>query len=117
MPVFQVSTRSTKGATLTTPLPARSKAWSSHTFDNWSRTQANAAAASPSGVSGPQNVRGPPAIRRSLRGLAHGFPFAERLRVARRHFGILRVGADVVRDLPRARALLALGEVHDHGHA
>src|SRR5258708_1991841 len=102
MPVFQVSTTSTKGITLTTPLSARSNTLSSQTFDAWSSTQAIAAAVSPTAVSGPQNIRAGACIRRLLRGLAHGFPFPERLRVARRDVGILRVGADVVRDLPGA---------------
>src|SRR6185437_1107030 len=48
---------------------------------------------------------------RLLRRLAHGFPFAQRLRVARRHVGELRVGADGGEHLPRARAFHALGEV------
>src|SRR5436190_21073470 len=117
MPVFQVSTRSTKGMTLTMSLSARPNTWSSHSFDAWSNTPAIAAAVRPSAVSGPQNMREGACIRRSLRGLAHGFPFPERLRVARRDVGILRIGADVVRDLPGARALPAFGEVHDDGHA
>ena len=49
----------------------------------------------------------------SLRSLAHGVPLAERLRIARRDVGILRVAADAARDLPRAAALAALGEI-DH---
>src|SRR5437763_2468204 len=117
MPVFQVSTSSTNGMILTTPLSARPNTWSSHSFDAWSSTPAIAAAVSPSAVSGPQNMREGACIRRSLRGLAHGFPFPERLRVARSDVGILRIGADVVRDLPGARALPAFGEVHHHGHA
>src|SRR5258708_9093286 len=102
---------------LPTHLSARSNSLSSHSFDAWSSTPGIAAAVSPSAVSGPQNMREGACIRRSLRGLAHGFPFPERLRVARRDVGILRVGADIVRDLPGARALPAFGEVHHHGHA
>src|SRR4029078_4432735 len=117
MPVFQVSTSSTNGMTLTTPLSARSNPWSSHSFDAWSSTAVIAAAESPSAVSGPRNMRECAGIRRSLRRLAHGFPFAERLGVAWRDVGVLRVGADVVRDLPGARTLAAFGEVHHHGHA
>src|SRR5215203_6588769 len=113
MPVFQVSTRSTNGATLTTPWLARSKTLSSHSFDAWSSAQVIAAAASPIAVNGPQNIPARAAIRRSLRRLAHGFPFAERLRVARRDVGILRVRADIVGDFPGARAFAAFGEVHD----
>src|SRR6476620_3840659 len=117
MPVFQVSTSSTNGMTLTTPLSARSNPWSSHSFDAWSSTAVIAAAESPSAVSGPRNMRECAGIRRSLRRLAHGFPFAERLGVAWRDVGVLRVGADVVRDVPGARTLAAFGEVHHHGHA
>src|SRR6185369_9051012 len=117
IPVFQVSTRSTNGMILTTPLSASPNTSSSHSLDAWSRTQAIAAAVSPNAVSGPQNMRAGACIRRSLRGLAHGFPFPERLRVARRDVGILRIGADVVRDLPGARALAAFGEVHHHRDA
>src|SRR4029079_10990021 len=113
MPVFQVSTRSTKGISLTSPLPARSKTLSSHSFDTWSSTQAIAALPSPKAVNGPQNMRDPAAIRRSLRGFAHGFPFAERLRVARRDVGISRIAAHGLQDFPGARALAAFGEVHN----
>src|ERR1043166_2528818 len=109
MPVFQVSTSSTNGMTSTTPLSARLNTLSSHSFDAWSSTQVIAAAVNPSAVSGPQNMREGACIRRSLRGLAHGFPFPERLRVARRDVGVLRIGADVVRDFPGARALSAFG--------
>src|SRR5947209_6058672 len=117
MPVFQVSTSSTNGMTLTTPLSARPNPWSSHSFDAWSSTAVIAAAASPTTVSGPQNMREGACIRRSLRGLAHGFPFPERLSVARRDVGVLRISTNVVRDLPGARTLAAFGEVHHHGHA
>src|SRR5437764_4611879 len=117
MPVFQVSTSSVNGMTSTTPLSARPNTLSSDSFDAWSSTEVIAAAVSPSAVSGPQNMREGACIRRSLRGLAQGFPFPERLRVARRDVGILRVGADIARDLPGARALSAFGEVHHHGHA
>src|SRR5258708_3574297 len=117
MPVFQVSTSSTNGMTVTTPSSARPNTWSSHSFDAWSRRPAIAATVSPSAVSGPQNMREGACIRRSLRGLADGFPFPERLRVARRDVGILWVGADVMRDLPGARALSAFGEVYDDGQA
>src|SRR5215203_5550906 len=113
MPVFQVSTRSTNGATFTTPWLARSKTLSNHSFDAWSSTQAIAAVASPIAVSGPQNIPARAAIRRSLRGLAHGFPFAERLRVARRDVGILRIRADIMGNFPGPRAFAAFGEVHD----
>src|SRR5258708_28515402 len=117
MPVFQVSISSTNGMTLTTPSSARPNTRSSQSFDAWSRTPAIAATVSPSAVSGPQNMREGACIRRSLRGLAEGFPFPQRLRVARRDVGILWVCADVVRDLPGARALPAFGEGYDEGHA
>src|SRR3954451_17827773 len=117
MPVFQVSTRSTNGATFTTPWLARSNTLSSHSFDAWSSTQAIAAVASPMAVNGPQNIPIRAAIRRSLRRLAHGFPFAERLRVARRDIGVLRIAADAVGDFPGARALTTFGKVDHHRHA
>src|SRR3954452_11725295 len=113
MPVFQVSTRSTNGATFTTPWLARSNTLRSHSFDAWSSTQAIAAVASPMAVNGPQNIPIRAAIRRSLRRLAHGFPFAERLRVARRDIGVLRISTDIEGDFPRPRAFAAFGEVHD----
>src|SRR6187397_252078 len=113
MPVFQVSTRSTNGATFTTPLLAKSKTLSSHSFDAWSSTQAIAAVASPIAVNGPQKTPPRATIKRSLRRLAHGFPFAERLRVARRDVGILWIAADGLQDFPGPRAFAAFGEVYD----
>src|SRR6187397_3493860 len=54
---------------------------------------------------------------RLLRRLARGFPFAQGLGVTRRDVGILRVGADIGENFPRARAFFALGEVGDDGYA
>src|SRR4029079_14358893 len=90
----------------------------------WSTAQPTAAAATPNAVAGPHRMSRPnpppvglssmPALARSL---AQRFPFAERLRIARRHVGILRVAADIVRDLPRTGALAVFGEIDDDGDA
>ena len=45
------------------------------------------------------------------------FPFAQRLRVARGHVGIIRIGADALGNLPRARALRPLGALRHYGDA
>src|SRR4029453_780205 len=45
-----------------------------------------------------------------LRRLAHGFPFAQRLSIARRDVRILGIVANVGEDLPRACAFSAFGQ-------
>src|SRR6266704_7206833 len=112
MPVFQVSTRSRNGVKCTIPRLARSNQNSSHSFAAWSAAPAMSAAIRPRRVSGPWKYC------TSLRRLRHRVPFAQRLRVARAHVGVLRIGAHGGEDLPRARAFPPLGRTrHDRDTA
>src|SRR5512143_618645 len=115
MPVLRVSTKSKNGPRRTGLLAARSKTNRRYSLLAWSSRQPIAATARPKRVSGPKRYDDA-VIRFSppgglLRRLAHGFPFAQRLSVARRNVRILRIGADGIDDFPRARALGALGEI------
>src|SRR5262249_59084704 len=53
----------------------------------------------------------------SLRRLAHRLPLAQRLGIAGRNVGIGRIGTDAGQDLPGARALSSLRELHLDRHA
>src|SRR4029079_1094163 len=55
-----------------------------------------------------------PSLGLLLRRLAGGFPFAQGLSVTRRDVRILRIGADIGENFPRARALLSLGQIGQH---
>src|SRR5579864_7430640 len=122
MPVFQVRTRSANGVTGTAPRPARSKASRSQNFAAWSRAQAITAMTSPKALSDPHielRCASPRAASATplLRRLAHVFPLAQSLCVARRDVGIFRIGADRRRDFPRAGAFFALGATRLHRNA
>src|SRR5215471_3871173 len=82
----------------------------SQSLSAWSSTQTAAATASPIRVKGPLS-------KSLLRGLGQGFPFAQRLGVARRHVRVVGIAADRFADLPGARAFAPLGARRHHRDA
>src|SRR5581483_2281075 len=110
IPIFQASTRSKNGVTLTTPRRARSKPFSSQSFEAWSATSVTTAAMMParSGVMAGRSDVHPQRL-----------PFAQSLGIARGDVGIVSVLADSRRDLPGAGAFGADGLLdhdRDAGH-
>src|SRR5690349_9086122 len=108
--MFQASTRSKNGVTFTTPRRARSKPFSSQSFEAWSATSVATAARMParSGVMAGRSDRHPERL-----------PFAQRLSIARGDVGIFGVLADIRQDLPGAGAFGAdrfLDHDRDTGH-
>src|SRR5947209_6642806 len=125
MPVFQASTRSKNGVTLTAPRRARSNANSSQSFVAWSRTSTATAAMRPERRREVMTMPKAPACP-ALTQLVHALskstdhhsqrlPFPQRLGVAGRDVGVFGILADGRENLPGARAFDADGFFNDDG--